>query len=35
MTQGKVRYVGLSTYNGWQLTQAVMTADHLGLARRC
>ena len=31
--QGKVRYVGLSTYNGWQLTQAVMTADHLGLAR--
>ena len=33
VTQGKVRYVGLSTYNGWQLTQAVMTADHLGLAR--
>ena len=31
VTQGKVRYVGLSTYNGWQLTQAVMTADHLGL----
>jgi 1-deoxyxylulose-5-phosphate synthase len=32
--QGKVRYVGLSTYSGWELTQAVMTADHLGLSSR-
>ncbi len=31
--QGKVRYVGLSTYAGWQMTQAVMTADRYGLAR--
>lgn len=31
--QGKVRYVGLSTYNAWQMTQAVMTADHRNLAR--
>ena len=31
--QGKVRYVALSTYNGWQMTKAVMTADHQGLAR--
>ena len=33
VTSGKVRYVGLSTYSGWELTQAVMTADHLGLPR--
>jgi 1-deoxyxylulose-5-phosphate synthase len=33
LTQGKVRYVGLSTYSGWELVQAVMTADHRGLAR--
>jgi aryl-alcohol dehydrogenase-like predicted oxidoreductase len=31
--QGKVRYVGLSRFSGWQLTHAVMTADHLGLSR--
>jgi 1-deoxyxylulose-5-phosphate synthase len=31
--QGKVRYVGLSRFTGWQLTQAVMTAEHLGLTR--
>jgi aryl-alcohol dehydrogenase-like predicted oxidoreductase len=30
--QGKVRYVGLSRFSGWQLTQAVTTADRLGLA---
>ncbi len=30
---GKARYVGLSTYSGWQLTQAVMTSEHHGLAR--
>jgi 1-deoxyxylulose-5-phosphate synthase len=30
---GKARYVGLSTYSGWQLTQAVMTSERLGLAR--
>jgi aryl-alcohol dehydrogenase-like predicted oxidoreductase len=33
ITQGKVRYVGLSTFGGWQLTHAVMTADRLGLSR--
>jgi 1-deoxyxylulose-5-phosphate synthase len=33
VTQGKVRYVGLSTFGGWQLTQAVLTADHGGFAR--
>jgi aryl-alcohol dehydrogenase-like predicted oxidoreductase len=33
VTQGKVRYVGLSTYSGWELAQAVMVADHLRLAR--
>lgn len=31
--QGKVRHVGLSTYAGWQLTEAVLVADHLGLSR--
>jgi 1-deoxyxylulose-5-phosphate synthase len=31
--QGKVRYVALSTFAGWQLTEAVMTADRFGLAR--
>jgi 1-deoxyxylulose-5-phosphate synthase len=31
--QGKVRYIGLSTYSGWQMTQAVMTADANHLAR--
>lgn len=25
--QGKVRYIGLSTFSGWQLTHAVMTAE--------
>lgn len=33
VTQGKVRYVGLSTFGGWELTQAVMTADQRGWAR--
>jgi aryl-alcohol dehydrogenase-like predicted oxidoreductase len=31
--QGKVRYLGLSTYPGWQLTEAVMAADHAQLSR--
>lgn len=31
--QGKVRYIGLSTYSGWQMTKAVMTAERHGLAR--
>jgi|SRR5882757_1696309 len=31
--QGKVRYIALSTYPAWQMTQAVMTADHADLAR--
>lgn len=31
--QGKVRYVALSTYPGWQMTKAVMTADRDHLAR--
>jgi 1-deoxyxylulose-5-phosphate synthase len=30
---GKIRYVGLSTFTGWQLTQAVMTADAQHLTR--
>jgi aryl-alcohol dehydrogenase-like predicted oxidoreductase len=30
--QGKIRYVGLSRFSGWRLTQAVMTAEHRGLA---
>lgn len=30
--QGKVRYVGLSRFSGWELTQAVTTANRLGLA---
>jgi aryl-alcohol dehydrogenase-like predicted oxidoreductase len=31
--QGKVRYVGLSTYNGFQLAEAVFTAEKLGISR--
>ncbi|MEY2430559.1 MAG: hypothetical protein QOC92_284 [Acidimicrobiaceae bacterium] len=31
--QGKVRYVALSTYSGWQMTHAVMTADRDRLSR--
>jgi aryl-alcohol dehydrogenase-like predicted oxidoreductase len=31
--QGKVRYVGLSTYPGWQLVEAVMTCAREHLAR--
>jgi 1-deoxyxylulose-5-phosphate synthase len=31
--QGKVRYVGLSTFPGWQLSRAVMTAERLGTTR--
>ncbi|MGE5290386.1 MAG: aldo/keto reductase [Micromonosporaceae bacterium] len=30
---GKVRYVGLSNYAGWQLMKAVATADRLGTPR--
>lgn len=29
--QGKVRYVGVSNYNGWQAVKALWTADRLGL----
>ena len=31
--QGKVRYVGASNYNAWQLMQALWTSDKHGLAR--
>jgi aryl-alcohol dehydrogenase-like predicted oxidoreductase len=31
--QGKVRYVGVSNYAGWQLMKALGTADRLGLPR--
>lgn len=31
--QGKIRYYALSTYGGWQLTEAVLTADRLNLRR--
>jgi 1-deoxyxylulose-5-phosphate synthase len=30
---GKIRYYALSTYSGWQLTEAVLTADRLGIPR--
>jgi aryl-alcohol dehydrogenase-like predicted oxidoreductase len=30
---GKIRYVGLSNFTGWQIQKAVDTADALGLAR--
>jgi len=30
--QGKVRYVGCSNYNGWQLMEAVLAARHAGLS---
>ena len=30
--QGKVRYVGCSNYNGWQLMEAVLLARHAGLS---
>jgi aryl-alcohol dehydrogenase-like predicted oxidoreductase len=30
--QGKVRYLGCSNYNGWQLMEALLTARHAGLA---
>ena len=33
VTQGKVRYVGLSTFAGWQLTQTVLIAEHSGFTR--
>ncbi len=29
---GKVRYVGVSNFTGWQLERSVMTARHLGLS---
>lgn len=31
--QGKVRYVGSSTYRAWQLMEALWTSDRLGLVR--
>ncbi|WP_211176956.1 aldo/keto reductase [Pseudonocardia acidicola] len=31
--QGKIRHYALSTYGGWQLTEAVLRADQLGLRR--
>lgn len=31
--QGRIHYVGLSNYTGWQLQKAVDTADFRGLAR--
>jgi aryl-alcohol dehydrogenase-like predicted oxidoreductase len=33
VTSGKVRYVGVSNYAGWQLMKALGTADRLGLPR--
>jgi len=30
--QGKARYAGCSNYNGWQLTEAILTARHAGLS---
>jgi aryl-alcohol dehydrogenase-like predicted oxidoreductase len=33
LDQGKVRYVGVSNYSGWQLLKALGTADRLGLPR--
>jgi aryl-alcohol dehydrogenase-like predicted oxidoreductase len=32
VSQGKVRYVGTSTFPAWQITQAALTARHLGFA---
>jgi aryl-alcohol dehydrogenase-like predicted oxidoreductase len=29
--QGKIRYFALSTFSGWQLTEAVLTAEKLGV----
>ncbi len=29
---GKVRYLGCSNHNGWQLTEAILTARHAGLS---
>ena len=29
--QGKVRYIGCSNYNGWQLMEAILQARHAGL----
>jgi aryl-alcohol dehydrogenase-like predicted oxidoreductase len=31
--QGKIRYVGLSNFMGWQIAKTVAVADRLGLAR--
>jgi aryl-alcohol dehydrogenase-like predicted oxidoreductase len=33
LDQGKVRYIGVSNYSGWQLLKALGTADRLGLSR--
>lgn len=33
VSAGKIHYVGLSNYTGWQLTKAVDLADHRGWAR--
>jgi len=32
---GKVRYVGASNYNGWQLQRALDLSKHIGLERKC
>lgn len=31
--QGKIRYYALSTFTGWELTEAVLTADAIGASR--
>lgn len=33
ITQGKIRHYALSTFAGWQLTEAVLTATRMGAAR--
>jgi aryl-alcohol dehydrogenase-like predicted oxidoreductase len=33
ITQGKIRYYALSTFAGWQLTEAVLTAARMGATR--
>lgn len=33
IAQGKIRYYAISTFAGWQLAEAVLTADGLGIAR--
>jgi aryl-alcohol dehydrogenase-like predicted oxidoreductase len=31
---GKVRYIGASNYNGWQLQKALDLSQHIGLERK-